>query len=673
MIRGNSNNPMAPIMWNSLIMPCLAVMALASIVTSFGQISPTPSGHLRVEVVNGDGSENDLAYGDSVEISATVPENSEFIKWFLIEGDGTLEDPFEAETEFTVGQGNAKIVAVFAKFVSWFPPGPVEDNTTSILLPKPQSDEPVRLEQKLRITLDRGSCEEPEYEDIWSAIKARIEWEDPQHVKYFTEKEEGDEIENQANIPRDSFESSSGSKDTYEASIWFEGNLTQEEIAKLVQSDDALGVEVDFNLVVDGTDKDSNWTGMIQPVSAYEIWSNQIADVEVNGFPNKTGRGNQPYALMGVRNDGKAYVRLKLTNPIPESLRSKILFRLYQPNVVKSGISTFDDLGKFVSITAENVSDNPLINHRIYFGIDDDEDGILSIPEIKSFVLSTANGVDTIPVEFRVVSKNRHEQSRLKNIEFAASGFLGFVPSMAPNGAALIDRFHKSAAPPANIITHTTIDRTGQNRMAHPVGVAFTPRDKPGVSVNGVYKANHDLALNVLKSSAFRSALRDGFDNILPILANRWQSGGSPSGDSSFSWAECFPGNNEQTPSLNFSPNIDFLRINEADYDSFLALGKVRVENGRILFRYDLQAQYVEVYFRGKITDLYDFDYDDSFNLVNQARLWNDDDEIRQGAETQAGYPSLPKGGRVFTTEINFIPEEEDLYFDTGYRFFIYK
>jgi hypothetical protein len=396
------------------------------------------------------------------------------------------------------------------------------------------------------------------------------------------------------------------------------------------------------------------------PVEVKEVWSNQIADVEVNGFPDKTGRNNQPYSIMGVRSDGNAYIRLKLESVISTELREKVLFRLRQPQTVTSGSSSFTSQGNVVDVIAENISDDPEINHRLYFGYDGDGNGEMSEAEVLGNVLSTANKQDRIPVEFKIISKTRHEESRQKNIEFAASGFAGIVPNMAPNGASLIRSFHEALPPDADTTCVTLIDRTGDNRLSHPVGVTFKPREAPGEAINGVYKWNHLLAENVLKSSTFRKALRDGFDQILPLLIERRENTGTSADFLTFTWQETVG-----DPSLNFRLNQNSIP-NMPDFDSFLALGRVRVENARIGYKYDLNAQFVEVYFQGTLKDLYDFDYDDSFDLI----VWSAD-EIRQGAETQAGYPTLAKGGRVFTTQVD-IRDGEGEYINSGYSFYLW-
>lgn len=396
------------------------------------------------------------------------------------------------------------------------------------------------------------------------------------------------------------------------------------------------------------------------PVEVKEVWSNQIADVEVNGFPDKTGRNNQPYSIMGVRDNGNAYIRLKLKSAIPAEFRQKILFRLRQPQISKPGSSSFGAGGDVVDVIAKNVSDNPEISHRVYFGYDSDDDGELSEAEASGNVDSTANGQDRIPIEFKIISKTRHEQSRLKNIEFAGNGYAGIVPNMAPTGASLIKSFHKSLPPDSNTTNATTIDRTGDKRLTHPVGVAFEPTEVPGDAVNGVYNWNHLLAENVLKSQPFRNACRDGFDTILPILIARRERTGISEDFLTFTWEETVG-----DPSLNFNLNQKSVP-NMPDFDSFLALGKVRVENARVGFRYDLNAQFVEVFFQGSFKDLYDFDYDCSIDLM----VWSLD-QIRQGAETQAGYPTLTNGGKVFTTQLDI--RDGDKYIDSGYSFFLYK
>lgn len=227
-----------------------------------------PDGHLRLIVHNGTGDGDSYYVGQTVPVGAQTPSGFEFVKWFKIEGDGSLSAPLQADGNFIMGSDNSEIAATFAKLESWFPPGP-EGNTKGLLLPKPQSGQARRLEQRLRVTLNRGSSARPPYSEVWGALRVKMKWKEATYVRFFTAETGGQEIANEDVLPKDSFKPKA--ENVYEASIWYEGNLTQEQIAQMSQSGNTPKVTIQMNFVVEGNDKPICWTGTLLPVQVITI------------------------------------------------------------------------------------------------------------------------------------------------------------------------------------------------------------------------------------------------------------------------------------------------------------------------------------------------------------------------------------------------------------------
>jgi len=221
-----------------------------------------PDGHLRLIVHNGTGDGDSYYVGQTVPVGAQTPSGFEFVKWFKTEGDGSLSAPLQADGNFIMGRDNSEIAATFAKLESWFPPGP-EGNTKGLLLPKPQSGQARRLEQRLRITLNRGSSARPPYSEVWGALRVKMKWKEATNVRFFTAETGGQEIANEDVLPKDSFKPKA--ENVYEASIWYEGNLTQEQIAQMSQSGNTPKVTIQMNFVVEGNDKPTSWSGSLLP------------------------------------------------------------------------------------------------------------------------------------------------------------------------------------------------------------------------------------------------------------------------------------------------------------------------------------------------------------------------------------------------------------------------
>lgn len=235
----------------------VAVLLSLDLLASTGQ--QTFLHPVKLSVFNGSGSGEYLPQ-TPVPIAVEVLEGYEFVKWFHVAGDGAIASTSSPGTTFTMGFEAADVVAALAKIESWFPPGP-ESGSEGLLLPKPSGGGPQRMEQRIRVTLDRGAGDKPPYSAIWDLLAVKLKWEEAQTVTYFTAKTGGDAIGNDAEMPKDLFEPQG--ENVYEGSIWYEGNLTQEQMAEQGAS---LKVTTRLNLVIDGTDGSRVVTGVLLPI-----------------------------------------------------------------------------------------------------------------------------------------------------------------------------------------------------------------------------------------------------------------------------------------------------------------------------------------------------------------------------------------------------------------------
>lgn len=273
-----------------------------------------PDGHLRLIVHNGTGDGDSYYVGQTVPVGAQTPSGFEFVKWFKTEGDGSLSAPLQADGNFIMGRDNSEIAATFAKLESWFPPGP-EGNTKGLLLPKPQSGQARRLEQRIRITLNRGSSTRPPYSEVWGALRVKMKWKEATNVRFFTAEIGGQEIANEDVLPKDSFKPKA--ENVYEASIWYEGNLTQEQIAQMSQSGNTPKVTIQMNFVVEGNDKPISWTGALLPVQI-KATSNGFPPTGLPGKYSSTPEKGSVDNLISVW----PAEELKITIDIPEPFKS---------------------------------------------------------------------------------------------------------------------------------------------------------------------------------------------------------------------------------------------------------------------------------------------------------------------------------------------------------------
>lgn len=227
----------------------------------FAATSDEPKGH-PLEVYNGSGSGN-YGSGETVTITGTRPAgrntsastNSDtpdqqndwvFIRWLKPEGNGRIEDPSAETTTLTMSDKKTVVVAVYGKINAWFPPGK-ETSSKGLLLPKnPQSQEQFRLEHRTRVTisLEEGS-DVLTPATVWDQISVTLGWfpsrecegiwHSKELVKYWDNSSQGTEISWETSIPKSQFEEKSPG--VYEASVWYEGNWTMDQLPSKVDED----------------------------------------------------------------------------------------------------------------------------------------------------------------------------------------------------------------------------------------------------------------------------------------------------------------------------------------------------------------------------------------------------------------------------------------------------
>lgn len=240
--------------------------------------------HVELIVVNGSGSGTYYAY-EQADISASAPASDfTFIQWIKIEGDGSIANRYSPNTVFNLGKQDAKVVAVFAKLETWFPPGP-EDNTKGILLPKSSGSDTLRMEHKVRITTNQGGEENVSYKNVFDLVRVRFEWNEEGHASYFDAQEAGNSINSGGNLPNLKFEEESDGE--FCLSMWYEG--TQEPPSGALPEK----VEASLQLIANNKDIGQKLTASLLP---FEL----ISDLNNNG---KIDGGDRTLKSDGAKSD----------------------------------------------------------------------------------------------------------------------------------------------------------------------------------------------------------------------------------------------------------------------------------------------------------------------------------------------------------------------------------
>ncbi len=397
------------------------------------------------------------------------------------------------------------------------------------------------------------------------------------------------------------------------------------------------------------------------PVHLKEAWSDQIADVEVNGMPDATGNNNRSYIIMGARQDGKGHAKLKLGSAIPQDEWNKILWRLAPANNPTSpaqGTSTYDTDGTTVRVTIDeaSIADAEDKDYVVVAGFDQNNDGNLTpdelLPTPKCMHDPPGGGVNhqLLPFKFTIVSKDRYTSSKNNNDDLANT-FANLIPS----ASELLLAFCAGTQPPQAMgYFNVMISRT-ESGLTHPVGIKFTPKANPGNGKRWLYNETNAISQDFLKTQRFKTAIKDN------ILNHRHQEIGqyfadNPDADTatfSWTWEELTGSVDHDCKAIIGILNPFEPAPNIHDVDMWLALGKVKI-NGTVRVRVDwIQQRVTDVWFIGAVDDIYDFDYDDKG--VNVPFIGHV--APSRAAEVQAGFDTLGPGGSVFLHRLHYYTE----------------
>ena len=400
------------------------------------------------------------------------------------------------------------------------------------------------------------------------------------------------------------------------------------------------------------------------PVEVKEVWSDQIAGVEVNGFPDKTGPLEYPYIFMGATSVNSFKIKIKLAAEIPAALRSQILFRWASEGdigefLLETGTSTLSD-GVTVKLSSE--FDNnygcqcaDCCKRFLIWAFDASKNGQIDASESDNLIMMShlrRNVSTIIPCKFIPVAEADYEESKETLLDWATSSSIQFT--LTDSSRHLI-AFCNGEVPTYADSVQTVIKRN-ETGLTHPVGVSFTPTSNPGVSFKAIISKDHELSKNLIKSNALRSWLEREFNTISDFIrqdiAAARQTGGTEQ-LLSYSISHvmrneikvvALAGGSTHIARYSTSPAIESLGFGVADPDLLLCLGKVTFENLTIDFDVDMHGFVENVKVSGLANDLYDFDHEGEELLGYPART---------ASKVQAGFPSLGNGGKVFKTQIN--------------------
>lgn len=367
------------------------------------------------------------------------------------------------------------------------------------------------------------------------------------------------------------------------------------------------------------------------PGEVKEVWSNQIANVEANGYPNKTGPSEYPFILIGATSGSNFKVKIKLVSEVSAANRSRTLFRWVSEGVFgvfipEVGTSTFSD-SKTVEL---NSNFNPQNGRERYLAMafdansnglmDNSETVLLQTPHIQNKVSTS------IPYKFIPVSKTDYDEKKSELLGWATSTGILFE-----DGARHLTAFCNGTVPVHASGSEPTTIMRNEPGLSHPVGVAFTPTSNPGASFKVLIDSAHELSSKLVESIAMKVWLHHEFDLINDFIRR-----------------EIVQARIAGLTKLRFEVPADIKSMSfyPGDPDLLVCLGKVKFIEPIIRFDVDMNGGVSNVGIFGSAEDLYDFDYNAGY--ISQGGFL-----ARPAAMLQAGYPSLGTGGKVFKTKID--------------------
>jgi hypothetical protein len=396
------------------------------------------------------------------------------------------------------------------------------------------------------------------------------------------------------------------------------------------------------------------------PVVVNEVWSDQIAGVEANGYPDKTGPMEYPYILIGANTDNTFRVKIKLGTEIPLSLQSRIKFRWASAAegtngdimIPEEGTSTFID-GKTIQLSSGFERDRGTVRYLV-MRLDLSSNGVVNHTEniIRLVTPHIQRGnVTTIPYQFIPITQTRYNDSKSELL-----GWANDAPTLGlREGARHLTAFCNGTIP-AFAGSGPTEIRRNEPGLSHPVGVAFTPASNFGASFTAIISKDHDLSKNLVRSSALNIWLKNEFDKVGDyirqdiITARRlfqpnyklfYALQHEERNNKFFLVLTGGLGANNRD---SLSPPKKSVEFSLSDPDLLVCLKKVALENIFVEFVVDMYGYVNNVKVFGLAHDLYDFDYGGEELLGYPAR---------RASEIQAGFPTLGTGGKVFKTQID--------------------
>lgn len=179
-------------------------------------------------------------------MAAQAPAGYQFVRWYKIDGAAKFDDINDPNTTLTMRDRNTTVAAAYAKMKAWFPIAGEEpanqQNPTCLLLPKnPSASEQTRFEHKVRVTVHVGEAEDDLAPSrVWGDLSVTLGWFPAQELEgiwhsnelltYWDARSKGNGLAWNKSLPPELFRSQGN--DTYEASVWYEGKWTLDQLAR---------------------------------------------------------------------------------------------------------------------------------------------------------------------------------------------------------------------------------------------------------------------------------------------------------------------------------------------------------------------------------------------------------------------------------------------------------
>lgn len=390
------------------------------------------------------------------------------------------------------------------------------------------------------------------------------------------------------------------------------------------------------------------YTASLVPLTPKEVWSDQITNVEANGYPDKTGLSEYPYILIGAKNDSSFDVKIETHVDYASTMKNRIWYRWGKDtSILEAGTQIYSGPGVLKLESSFVAADSAPEDRHLMVLIDKDGDGSYSQTNDDVFQLKTdhiqSGSTSKIPYKFVPITETHYDAKKAQLIAWANNSQFVFQ-----DGARHLTAFCNGLVPQFAGSEPITIARN-ESGLSHPVGIDFTPISNPGASFKALISKDHILSKNLIESNAMRSWLATEFNAIRAET----QAAIADARENEGFWDDVIWFSIENVDIQNKS-----IGFNIIDPDLLVTLGKVKLlDDVRIVFSVDITAYVEDVYIYGTAEDLYDFDYGGEEFLGMPAR---------RAAELQSGFPTLGNGGKVFKTKIDLGGTEHTPYPNPG-------